>query len=40
MASSGDGAGHLSSTSLVMRKGTSTASGMDVIGEDLGHRKQ
>jgi hypothetical protein len=27
MASSGDGAGHLSSTSLVMREGTSTASG-------------
>jgi hypothetical protein len=27
MASSGDGAGHLSSTSLVMREGTSIASG-------------
>jgi hypothetical protein len=27
MASSGDGVGHLSSTSLVLRKGTSTASG-------------
>jgi hypothetical protein len=27
MASSGDGAGHLSSTSLVLREGTSTASG-------------
>jgi hypothetical protein len=27
MASSGDGAGHLSSTSLVLREGTSSASG-------------